>query len=820
MTVRPGIRGTTRTGATRTTTYEPIADDGPAITIGTAALIYFALSFVYFLPAFLPGRHLFGTDYLAGGYFFFEFVSDRLADGSLPKWVPYIYGGLPLLANPGSTFFPTRLLADYFLPTTWILPLIFVVQFGFAGLGTWLLANELGCRRWIAFLAGLAFQFTGITLSSVYAGHDGRVIVATFAPLVFFFLHRGIRTGGIGPFVGMAATLGFSLLSFQIQNNYYLLIAAAIWAVFCLFQLGVTKNGKTLGRTIAMGLCAVAFGFTLAAVNFLPFLDYVPQSPRGAEGGRGYDYSIGFSMPPEELLSVAVPEQAGILGNYQGRNPFKLHSEYVGALVMVLGVLGFGVSRGNRYWWFFGALGLFALSIAFGGYTPLYRLYYEVLPGTARFRAPSLSFFVFALSLVAMAAITLERLAAAREARGIRDAGGAAPRRAGADRERSSGSNTASPPAPRLGIWLAAITGVAIAGVVIAAGGSGGTPRDAAAVAGWGRFALFTALVSGAIWFWWTARLRTLAFVAILAVVTVADLWIIGRNFFETVPPPEATFARDDVVDFLQRQGGDDRVWVLPFGPQGAYQGHGNYLMHFGIEQAGGEHGNSLQRYHEFVGAGQEVYVDWHNLLGNQNFLDAANIRYIISLAELNVPQFREVHRGSAIVYENPAALPRAYLAENVIVSSDTMSALQAIASPEFDIRSSAVVYDADPQAFPEGPLAGSARITESAPDRVVIRTQTDRPALLVLADNWYEGWNATVNGEDTPVFRANHTFRGVRVGAGDSEVVFEFHPRELYLGLYIYIAGMTVLAGYAAWLLWRRARQPDKGEGAEPVSA
>jgi hypothetical protein len=763
---------------------------GPSIGIGSAALIFFGLSVAYFFPAFLPGRHLFGTDYLAGGYFFYDFVSQRLADGSLPKWVPYIYGGLPLLANPGSTFYPVRLFADYLFPTTWILPFIFLVQFGLAGLGMYLLSRELGSRRWVALLAGLAFQFTGITVSSVYAGHDGRVIVATFAPLLFYFLHRGIRTGRIASFVGAAATVGFSLLSFQIQNNYYLLIAGSIWAVFSLVHLGVYRDRAVLARVVALGLSAVAFGFILTAVNFLPFLDYVSQSPRGAEGGRGYAYSVGFSMPPAELLSVAVPERAGILGNYQGQNPFKLHTEYLGAFVLVLLVLGFRYCRSNRYWWFFGGQGVFALSIALGGYTPIYRIYYELLPGTARFRAPSLSFFLFALSLVAMAAITLERLADARDSVA-----------------RTSGKKD-SDTADRSGDprrWLIGIVTVVVVASVLAAASAGTEPRDAAMVAGFARFALFTALVCGAIGFWWSGRLKTTAFVVLVALVTVADLWVVGRNFFETVPPPSVTFAPDDVVAFLQNRPEPSRVWVLPAPAQAVYRNHGNYLMLFGIEQAGGEHGNQLQRFNEYAGAGEDVYVDWSNFFGNPNFMNAANIRHIISMVELDTPYLAEVHRGSAIIYENLGALPRAYLSEEVLVTADSMLALGLLAAPEFDVSRTTVVYGASQDDFPDGPLQGSAQIVESTPDRIVIRTEASRPALLVLADNYYPGWQATVNGAETPILRANHTFRGVQVDAGASEVVFEFRPPDVYLGLYIYLVGLVLLAGYAAWLLWAR---------------
>ena len=93
-----------------------------------------------------------------------------------------------------------------------------------------------------------------------------------------------------------------------------------------------------------------------------------------------------------------------------------MRSAVRGTLVVLL-VLGVRFVRENRYWWFFAALALFTLTIAFGGHTPIYRLYYELLPGTQRFRAPSISFFLFSFSLATMAAITLERMARARDSR-------------------------------------------------------------------------------------------------------------------------------------------------------------------------------------------------------------------------------------------------------------------------------------------------------------------------------------------------------------------------------------------------------------------
>ena len=779
-------------------TPAPASGSGPGIGFGTALGIYFALAVIYFLPAFLPGHHIYGSDYLAGGYFFHEFISARFSEGALPKWVPHVYGGLPLFANPGSTYYPFRFLADFVFPVSRIWPTLFVLQFTIAGAGMYLLARELRTRPWVAFVAGLAFQFTGIIMSWVLGGHEGRVIVATFLPLLFYFYHVGVRKATLAPFAGAAGVIGFSLLSFQIQNSYYLLLAGAIWAVFLIVSSGVHREKGRLLRVLGLGVGSVAFGFLLASVNFLPFLDYVEQSPRGETGGRGYEYSVSFSMPLEEVTAIAVPEVNGFLDSYRGSNPMKLHTEYVGAVVLLLAAVGFQNSRRNRYWWLFAGLGLFGLTIALGGSTPLYRLYYEILPGTKRFRAPGIAFFLVAFSLVCMAAIALERLAEEVERRWqpLRGARGG--------------------DADGLGVVPWILAGVVAVGVLL----GGLAPAEAGP--GAYRFALFAAAGALILWLWIRGSIQATLVALLLAAVTVVDLWIVDRNFFDTVPPPEEMFAADDVVDFLQQQPEPYRVWHLPFPAGMVYRGvAGNYLMHFGIQQAGGEHGNQLQRWNEYLGAGQDTYVDWHNFLQNPQivstpqgqavgfqsapgFLEGANIRYVISAVPLSHPNLREAYVGTAAVYENVAALPRAYLVPRVETVSGEDGALERMRAEGFDPRAVAVVSAEQPLAVGQGDLTGGATIEDHTPDRVVIRTNPSREALLVLADNYYHGWVARVDGREVPIHRVNHTMRGVVVPAGDHEVVFTYEPSDLYVGFYIYLAGMALLLGYGAYLLVR----------------
>jgi hypothetical protein len=782
------------------------------ISFKVAAGIFLGLALVYFAPAFFPGRGIFGTDYLAGGYQFMEFLSNQLRSGVIPKWVPYVYGGVPLHANPGSTYYPTRLLLMFLLPDSRIFPALILTQFAIGGIGMYLLARELGVRAWIAFVTGLSFMFTGIIMSGVYSGHDGRIIVATFSPLVFFCIHRGMRTGRLAPFAGLAATLGFSLLCFQIQSNYYLLLASAAWTLFCAWQFREAGLPRIAAR-MGMALGAVAFAFALAAVNFLPFLDYVGESPRGAAGGRGYTYATSFSMPPAEISGLAIPEQQGTLATYHGKSFFKQHTEYVGALVIAMLLLGVYFSRRSRYWAFFAITALLALSMSLGGYTPLYKLYFNYLPGVNKFRAPSISFFLVSLSLIVMAALTLEALAKIRDA---------APEEEKTARRAAKGTKVRTD-ADLARYFSLGIVGIGVLMLLV----SQTIPSPLGEATGWIRFGLFLMIVGWLLWRWLSDRLSSRTLALILAVVVLTDQWIVTRKFFQTVEPPEQVYAADDVVQFLQSQSGDGRVWVFPFGGQAVYHGVDqvgenriplrNYLMHFGFEQAGGEHGNQLERFNKFAGAGAQVYVDWHNFTGWPAFLSAANIRYIVSGLELQMfdstldasfKPIEEVYRGStAIVYRNNLALPRAYLVPEVRVIPNTDSALAFMKMRGWNPHNVAVVDRPIGETLPAAPLNGAASIVEKNPDKVVVRTTSDRPALLVLSDVYAHGWKAWVDDKPAPIAITNVAFRGVPVAQGTHTVRFEFDPDALRTGRTISLVLFILLIGYGVWWLatWRR---------------
>jgi uncharacterized membrane protein YfhO len=97
--------------------------------------------------------------------------------------------------------------------------------------------------------------------------------------------------------------------------------------------------------------------------------------------------------------------------------------------------------------------------------------------------------------------------------------------------------------------------------------------------------------------------------------------------------------------------------------------------------------------------------------------------------------------------------------------------------------------------------------VTREGAERVVVQAGAAQPGYLVLADVYYPGWQATVDGEPVEVVAADHAFRAVALPAGDHTVVFCYDPLSFRLGAGISLgAGLLFLLALAAATLSRRA--------------
>jgi hypothetical protein len=155
--------------------------------------------------------------------------------------------------------------------------------------------------------------------------------------------------------------------------------------------------------------------------------------------------------------------------------------------------------------------------------------------------------------------------------------------------------------------------------------------------------------------------------------------------------------------------------------------------------------------------------------------------RWILSLTD-----------GGLVARENPSALPRARLAHDVVTVASEKEALGAL-GPR-DVVEGAVRVE--PAADDE------VRIVRADPERVEVTTRSTGAGLLVLADAFYPGWRASVDGEAAPIYPTDVAFRGVPVPAGEHRVVFTYRSTPLRAG-----ALLALLAGIGLTTLRLRSR-------------
>jgi uncharacterized membrane protein YfhO len=64
---------------------------------------------------------------------------------------------------------------------------------------------------------------------------------------------------------------------------------------------------------------------------------------------------------------------------------------------------------------------------------------------------------------------------------------------------------------------------------------------------------------------------------------------------------------------------------------------------------------------------------------------------------------------------------------------------------------------------------------------------------MLVVSDNWYPGWHATVDGNSSEIWKVNTAVRGVVVGPGKHTVTMTYRPFSVYFGLFCTLVGLAV---------------------------
>jgi len=193
---------------------------------------------------------------------------------------------------------------------------------------------------------------------------------------------------------------------------------------------------------------------------------------------------------------------------------------------------------------------------------------------------------------------------------------------------------------------------------------------------------------------------------------------------------------------------------------------------------------------------------------GRANLLHLAAVRYVVvhpfrrSLAAaLRAVGMRTspIKAKGGEVLENPRARPRAFVTYRTRGVPLTRAIyLRVLANPGFDPMAWSIVEGLPPLPGRPGVLRGHpARIVVDEPHRVEIEATLTAPGVVVLADAFGPGWEATVDGEPATILPTNFLFRGVPTPEGSHRIRFEYRSPAVPVG-----AALTAVAWVVLGLL------------------
>lgn len=786
-----------------------------------AILVYVLLMLAVFRDFLGPGQMLLAYDQTSGSLQWREFMINAIRTfGAFPWWDPYMYGGMPFVGVlHGDILYPTALFR-FFLPVHLVMNWVFIVHGVIAAALTYFFVkNRMKTSSETAFLVGLSYAFTSSLISLVFAGHDGKFIVASLLPGVIYALDAGMEKGQLRHFAIGGVLLGLDFLSPHAQMAYYTYLAAGIWFLFALFWS--FKDGvRWPGLLKRVGYFAVmcVLGVTVSAAQFLPALYYSQTfSPRV---GKGYEYAITYSIYWSDLIGAVFPGFGGYIDSYWGPNPLKHDAGYIGAFTALFATLALAIAIKKRKAAAALTLCLVFTIIALAGHTPLFKIFYYILPGFKKFRAHGMAFILSGFFLNLLAAVGLETLK--EKAKDIKKI------------QRGA---------------LVGIGTVIVLGIIGFAMGDGFRDllaslfsiQDQAKLAALNlNFSAIpegiirTGILMAILWFvagiWVRKKLNPFLFVAISGAAVVADLWLVDKDFIKSLPEPKFYYAKDDVIRHLEKD--NDIFRVMPM----FWRMEDNYLMEHGFESMAGHHGQQLKPYMELLQDSLTTIMfnplACPNLLLYPDIVDILNVKYVVSQplphdlslvspdqAQLLAPIIRflsPMHfeliyaTREAQIYRNRSYLPRAFIVDSFVIG-EGKGVLEEM--KRVDLQRVAVFDVSEAPKMVTGKLSSwSTKVVNYEPNRVVIEAETDAPAILIYSGNWYPFWKARVDGQEARVLRADYTLMGIEIPEGKHRVEIWYDARLEKLGLLI--MGLSLIF-VALCLIFPIRRKHEKGSEA-----
>jgi len=750
---------------------------------------------------FLP--QLMGQGFVAGD----STAYDAFANFSAARWVsahertfwnPYIFLGLPTvqsLADPRPQWLPDVLLTLWDRmtrgPTGWPLgPVLLVHLCGMLCVSV--LALRLWrCRAAAATLAGMVWGYAPGIVVPLAFGHDAQSMAVSLIPATWLTAD-GVLTarhtrGALAHALGLSLAVALLLLVGHPQYACFGLVALAAFVLVRMSSAAVTGRASFV-------VAAIALGFTMSATVWWPTLLYLGETER-ADPLFATRHAAQFSLAGRDLWALGWPRAVGFSGSdYWGGQRATDYANSLGLIGLAFaawGCLG-GARRHQRL-----VIGLLVIAgaaslLALGPNLPWLGERILRVPFLSAFRTPSTWMVLAQLAGALIAAYGLERmLAFARQhERAMRLSALVTLALAGL-------LAIARPPIEQRWKEVADRTLERRQGELLAASRAAAAPPPAvapeAAQRATGDLILHLAALGAVLGIASFARGPGHAVIVLAAVTALepADLGSVvipaaraaGGHEVEQATPALALVA---AADPLHR--------VYPLDKDLLFS---NGWVDWRARQVAGL-ATPPRRWMELRRQG---------VLLSDGFVRAAAVRYVGG-HDLVLEDSSGYERVGPDVLSRRDALPRAYSVPRVEALESDAALIDAMRRTSFDPSRIAYVVDRRLAGSYPGSAAATVSWRRDDPDGLDLDVKAAAPAFLVVADAWFPGWTATLDGKPLPIARVNHVLRGIPVPAGSHRIAMRYRPLGWDASRALTWAGWKGWAA-AALALWLAARRP-----------
>lgn len=767
-----------------------------------AIVAFVLMCVIYFAPEFFDNKQLPQGDVQSGVGMGHDARLYHEKTGEYADWSNAMFGGMPhnyAYSQPSKSVFRTvEDVVRIGLPNHTAAPLFLYL------LGFYVFMLCVGCSPWMSILGAIAFALASYNIIIIDAGHINKCYVIATMPAVLGGIMLCYRKRYVAGIIVTLLSLGLNVYWNHQQISYYLLLMIIPLAIVYFIVAIREKTVKDFFVASAVLLLCAVMAIMPAADKLIPTMDYTKETMRGGavlhdsadseagKSGLNRDYAFQWSYGKAETMTLLIPNFYGGSSNYPlgdksetyktlkkyagasqarqyvkalptywGDQPFTSGPVYAGAIICFLFILGLMVVPQKERWWLLVAA-VIGIVLSWGRNFPsLNNWLFDHLPLYNKFRTPSMALVMTTTAMAIMAMLALKEVVERHVT--LKQVGIAGGVTTGlclmyALFPSIAGSFTAAVDA-QLPDWLAPS---------IIADRQHLLTADA-----WRSIAFIVLSAAAILAYLKSEKMRSGILVAILAVLTLVDLWAVDKHFLNDdhfIPKRQSLWTPTDADKQIMADADPD-YRVLNLTSNTFNESRTSYYH----KSIGGYSPAKLRRYQDII----DYYLSGRI---NMNVLNMLNTRYVIT------------QNGAQL---NPTAFGNAWFVKEIRWVNTPNEEIEAIG--DADLKEVAFIdtcWRSKVQSEVAMTQPASIELANYAnPGNLFYESESSENGIAVFSEVYYKTWRAFIDDEEVPVLRANYILRAVEIPAGKHTIEFRCKDELLQKSQVVSVAASALIA-------------------------